>query len=102
MAPRQPPLSPLRLPQAQAAPPPVRRDPFYEGDKLSSVDILDEASLCERQAHSELLDRIAKLCGLERSSTEDATKIIGMMNPPYYAPRESPNKSGSTLAWFYY
>ena len=58
--------------------------------KLSSVDILDEASLRKKQALSELLDWVANFCGLERSGTEDTTKVIGMMNLPYHAPVRTP------------
>ena len=87
-APRQPPLSPCRQPQAQTAPPPVRRlvqDPLVGEDKQSSVDFVDEAALHERQVRSELPDRVAKFCGLKRTLVADTTKVTGIMNPPYHA-----------------
>ena len=54
------------------------------------VDVQDQASLREKQACSELLDWVAKFCGPERSGTEDATTVTGMMNPPYHAPVRAP------------
>ena len=98
MAPRQPPLSPRRPPLARAAPSLVRRlvwGPLYEEDKISFVDILDKATYVE--AGSKLLDGVAKFCGLERPGTEDTTKVIGMMNPPYHAPVRAP--INLTLTW---
>ena len=82
---RQPSLSPRRQLQAQAAPSLVRtllQDSLVEKDKQSSVDIIDEATFHQRQARSELLDRVAKFCGLKRTGVTDTTKVIGMMNLP--------------------
>ena len=65
------------------------QDPHAEEDKLS-VDILDEASLREKQARSELLDRVAKFCDLKRTDSEDTTKVLRMSNSPYHAPVAAP------------
>ena len=68
----------------------------------------DEASLPEKQAHSKLLDRVAKFSRIERSGAEDTTKVIRMMNHPYYAPMRAsinlalPWHDSATLAWFCY
>ena len=56
-----------------------------------------QASLREKQARSELLDKVAKFCGLERSDAEDKKKVLGMMNPTFHEPtRASINLS---LPW---
>ena len=48
-------------------------DPFNEEDRFS-LDLLDEASLREKQARSELPDLVANFCGLERPDAEDKKK----------------------------
>ena len=57
----------------------------------------------ERQARSELLDQVAKFCGLER------TKFIEMMKTPYHAPVRAPinlappwHSSATKVADFYH
>ena len=57
-----------------------------EKDRHSSEDIQDKVVLREKQVCSELLDRLAKFCGLEGSDTEDTTKVTVMMNYPNHAP----------------
>ena len=44
-----------------------------------------EASLIAKQAHSELLDRVANFCGLERGDPEQK-RVMGMKHPNYHDP----------------
>ena len=54
-------------------------------DRLSDFPE-SEASLIAKLAHSELLDRVANFCELERGETEDQRKIMGMNRPAYHDP----------------
>ena len=45
-----------------------------------------EASLIDKQARSELLDRVANFCDLERGNTEKQKWVIGMKLPLYHNP----------------
>ena len=58
---------------------------LHDQDRLSDFPE-SEASLIANQAHSELLDRVANFCELERGETEDQRKVMGMNRPPYYDP----------------
>ena len=51
----------------------------------------------EKQARSELLEWGANFCGLQRSGTEDTTKVIRMMNPPYRAHKPRPSWHSSSV-----
>ena len=58
----------------------------------ASADFIDEAALRERQARFELLDQVAKFCGLkiDRTGVTDTTNGIGIINPPYHASVRAP------------
>ena len=78
LAPARPPrLAPAYFPQPRAAlPPPWGRARRVPSESLMDEDrLLDftesEASLIDKQARSELLDRVANFCGLERGDTEE-------------------------------
>ena len=45
-----------------------------------------EASFIAKQARSELLDRVANFCELERGDSEDQRKVMGMNRPTYHDP----------------
>ena len=45
-----------------------------------------EASSVAKQACSELLDRVAAFCSLERGDAEDQRKVMGMQHPVYHDP----------------
>ena len=44
------------------------------------------ASLIAKQAQSELLDRVANFCRLERGDTEEQKRAMGMKHPYYHDP----------------
>ena len=72
-------------------------DPFNEEDRFS-LDLIDEASLREKQAHSEIYSYwVSQFCNLERSDGEDKRQVLGMEYLIYDAPvRASINLS---LPW---
>ena len=51
-----------------------------------SLDLDNEAALREKQACSEVLDRVAEFCKLDRQDTEAKKEIMGMRLPVYNAP----------------
>ena len=86
-APAQPArLAPAYFPQAQAAPPRGAR-------RVPSESLLDEDRLLDFSesvasliAQSELLDRVANFCELERGETEAQKRVMGMKRPFYHDP----------------
>ena len=51
-----------------------------------SVDLDNEAVLKEKQAHSEILDRVAEFCNLNRQDPQVQKEVMGMRLPAYNAP----------------
>ena len=43
-----------------------------------------EACLIAKQARPELLNRVAKFCGLERGDTEEQKRVMGIKHPYYH------------------
>ena len=81
---------PVLLPQGQGGPPPVLVrhgdiDILY-GEENFSLDLDNEATLREKQALSDALDRMAEFCKLDRQDTEAKREIMGMRLPAYNAP----------------
>ena len=65
----------------KAQPPHVQRlvlNPPSEADRQSLVNLGYETALCERQARTETLDRVATFCWLEQASDEYSTLVLGM------------------------
>ena len=83
----QPPRpAPAYFPQPQAAPPRgARRVPSESLDEDRLSDFPEsKASLIAKQARSELLDRVANFCELERGDTEEQKRVMGMKRPLYH------------------
>ena len=56
-------------------------------DKERNSDFPEsETSLIGHQARSELLDRVANFCGLDRGDTEEQKWVMGMKHPYYHDP----------------
>ena len=51
-----------------------------------SVDLDNEAVLKEKQAHSEVLDKVAEFCNLDRQYPQIQKEVMGMRLPAYNAP----------------
>ena len=51
-----------------------------------SIDLDNEAVLKEKQARSEILDKVAEFCNLNRQDTRLQKEILGMRLPAYNAP----------------
>ena len=65
----------------------VRRDDLDSLlDEEFSVDLDKEAVLKEKQARSEILDKIAKFCNLNRQDPRVQKEVMGMRLPAYNAP----------------
>ena len=65
----------------------VRRDDLDSLlDKEFSVDLDNEAVLKEKQARSDILDKIAKFCNLNRQDPQVQKEVMGMRLPAYNAP----------------
>ena len=65
----------------------VRRDDLDSLlDEEFSVDLDNEAVLKEKQAHSEILDKIAEFCNLNRQDPRVQKEAMGMRLPAYNAP----------------
>ena len=54
-------------------------------DRLSDFPA-SEAYLIAKQARSELLNRVANFCGLERGDSEEQKRVMGMKHPYYHGP----------------
>ena len=80
--------APDQLPQRWAALPVLVRhgdlDPFAANDSFF-LDLQYEASLREKQTRSEVLDRVAEFCQLDRANAEGKKEIMGMRLPAYNA-----------------
>ena len=67
--------------------PVVRRDDLDSLlDEEFSVDLDNEAVLKEKQARSEILDKIAEFCYLNRQDPRFEKEVMGMRLPAYNAP----------------
>ena len=65
----------------------VRRDDLDSLlDEEFSVDLDNEAVLKEKQARSEILDKIAEFCNLNRQDPRVQKEVMGMRLPAYNAP----------------
>ena len=65
----------------------IRRDDLDSLlDKEFSVDLDNEAVLKEKQARSEILDKIAEFCNLNRQDPRVQKEVMGMRLPAYNAP----------------
>ena len=51
-----------------------------------SVDLDNEAVLKEKQARSEILDKVAEFCNLDRQDPQIQKEVMGMRLPAYNAP----------------
>ena len=51
-----------------------------------SVDLDNEAVLKEKQARSEILDKVAEFCNLDRQDPRIQKEVMGMRLPAYNAP----------------
>ena len=51
-----------------------------------SIDLDNEAVLKEKQARSEVLDKVAEICNLDRQDPQIQREVIGMRLPAYNAP----------------
>ena len=83
---------PVLVPQGQGQRPVLRR-PVVQRDDLDSlldeefsVDLENEAVLKEKQARSEVLDKIAEFCNLNRQDPRVQKEVMGMRLPAYNAP----------------
>ena len=86
-APAQPPkLVPAYFPQRQAAPTWGARRLQNLYMMKTGLGIFQRARppFIAKQAHSELLDRVANFCELERGETEDQRKVMRMNRPAYH------------------
>ena len=63
-------------------------DPFAEDDNFS-LNLQDNAALREKEAHSEVLDRVAEFCQLDTANAEAKKEILGMRLPAYNAPTKT-------------
>ena len=63
-------------------------EPFAEDDDNYSID-LENKAIREKQAHSEVLNRLAEFCQLERANAEAKKEIIGMQRPIYNASKKT-------------
>ena len=83
---------PVLVPQGQGqrpvlGRPVVRRDDLDSLlDEEFSVDLDNEAVLKEKQARSEVLDKIAEFCNLNRQDPRVQKEVMGMRFPAYNAP----------------
>ena len=67
--------------------PVVRRDDLVSLlDEEFSVDLDNEAVLKEKQARSDILDKIAEFCNLNRQDPRVQKEVMGMRLPAYNAP----------------
>ena len=75
--------------------PVVRRDSLL--DVEFSVDLDNEAVLKEKQARSEILDKIAEFCNLNRQDPRVQKEVMGMRLPAYNAPTKKSIEA--SLTW---
>ena len=60
-------------------------DSLFNEEELS-VDLDNEAVLKEKQARSEVLDKVAEFCNLDRQDPQIQKEVMGMRLPAYNAP----------------
>ena len=60
-------------------------DSFFNEEEFS-VDLDNEAVLKEKQARSEVLDKVAEFCNLNRQDPQIQKEVMGMRLPAYNAP----------------
>ena len=83
---------PVLVPQGQGQRPVLGRPVVRRDDSDSlldeefSVDLDNEAVLKEKQARSEILDKIAEFCNLNRQDPRVQKEVMGMRLPAYNAP----------------
>ena len=96
---------PVLVPQGQGQrqglgrPVVVRRediDSLFNEEEFS-IDLDNEAVLKENQAHSEVLDKVAEFCNLDRQDPHIQKEVMGMRLPAYNAPAK--NYIGISLHW---
>ena len=94
---------PVLVPQGQGQrqglgrPVVVRRDDIDSrlfNEEEFSVDLDNEAVLKKKQARSEVLDKVAKFCNLDRQDPHMQKEVMGMRLPVYNAP---PNQKNLTI-----
>ena len=66
----------------------VRRDDLDSlfNEEEFSIDLDNEAVLKEKQARSEVMDRVAEFCHLDRQDPQIQKEVMGMRLPAYSAP----------------
>ena len=85
---------PILVPQGQGQrqglgrPVVVQRDDIDSlfNEEEFSVDLDNEAVLKEKQARSEVLDKVAEFCNLDRQDPQIQKEVMGMRLPAYNAP----------------
>ena len=85
---------PILVPQGQGqrqglgGPVVVRHDDIDSlfNEEEFSVDLDNEAVLKEKQARSEVLDKVAEFCNLDRQDPQIQKEVMGMRLPAYNAP----------------
>ena len=79
-------LAPQGQGQRQGRPVLARRDDSLFNEEEFSVDLDNEAVLKEKQARSEILDKVAEFCNLDRQDPQIQKEVMGMWLPAYNAP----------------
>ena len=77
----------------------VRRDvidSLFNEDEFS-IDLDSEALLKEKQVRSEVLDKVAEFCNLDRQDPQIQKEVMGMRLPAYNAPAKKSIKI--SLPW---
>ena len=64
----------------------ARRDDSLFNEEEFSIDLDNEAVLKEKQARSEVLDKVAEFCNLDRQDPQIQKEVMGMRLPAYNAP----------------
>ena len=70
-------------------------DSLFNEDEFSIID--NEAVLKEEQARSEVLDKVAEFCNLDRQDPQIQKEVMGMRLPAYNAPAKKSIKI--SLSW---
>ena len=71
-------------------------DSLFNEEELS-IDLDNEAVLKEKQARSEVLDKVAEFCNLDRQDPQIQKEVMGMRLPAYNAPAKKSIKI--SLPW---
>ena len=64
----------------------ARHDDSLFNEEEFSIDLDNEAVLKEKQARSEVLDKVAEFCNLDRQDPQIQKEVMGMRLPAYNAP----------------